>query len=90
MTYEKAREEFFSDPLNKFCRVFPGKLATEVHHKKGRNGYADKWAKDNDIPLLIDKRYFLPVSRDGHNKIEKNPDWAYALGYSQSRLEILQ
>lgn len=89
MTYESVRQVFLSKPENKFCRLFPGNLATEVHHKKGRVGYADDWARRNGIPLLIDVRYFLPVSREGHNKIENNPEWAKALGYSHDRLEII-
>lgn len=75
----------------KRCAVFPSRPATEIHHAKGKNGYADKWARDNDIPLLIDERFWIPLSSDGmheaHRLIEENPNWAKEMGYSKSRLE---
>lgn len=48
--------------------------ATQVHHKKGRIG-----------PLLNDMRYWLAVSAEGHDRIERNPEWAYKMGYSFKR-----
>ena len=60
----------------KKCVVFPEKDATEVHHQKGRA----------TIELLLDKDFWLPVSRDGHIKIEMNPEWAKEQGFSFSRL----
>jgi hypothetical protein len=58
---------------------------SDVHHKKGRVGYADKWARDLDISLLIDVRYFLAVSRPGHIWIETHPQLSKKLGYSINR-----
>lgn len=84
--YSKERKEFLSLPENKTCPV-TGQKATEIHHKKGRIGYADDWARQNNISLLIDKRFFLAVSRDGHRKIEENPHWAKDNGFSLSRLK---
>ena len=57
-------------------------MSSDIHHKKGRNGYADDWARLNDIPLLIDPRYFLAVSRVGHQWIEMNPTKAKQMGLS--------
>lgn len=71
---------------HKKCAVFPDQNATTVHHQMGRIGYADQWARENDIPLLLDERYWLPTSMDGHTKIENNPEWAIENGYSYSRL----
>lgn len=72
----------------KMCCVFPDKVAIEPHHSAGRshNGYYDEWAEQNDIPLLLDVRWWKPVSREGHEKIENNPEWAKANGYSESRI----
>lgn len=53
-----------------------GKDATQVHHKKGRIG-----------KLLLDVRFFLPVTQDCHQYIEEHPEWAKEQGYSLSRLE---
>jgi len=60
---------------NPFCAVYPKQQATQIHHKKGRIG-----------KLLTDIKYFLPVSDEGHQKIEMNPNWAKEMGYSLSRL----
>lgn len=57
----------------KFCPVTGG-VATQVHHKKGRIG-----------KLLTDIRFFLAVSDEGHDKIERNPEWARDMGYSLLR-----
>jgi len=74
----------------KRCAVRPHLPATDIHHKKGRVGYADQWARDNDVPLLIDERHWLPVSRVGHMQIEENPVWARKMGYSENRSEIVK
>lgn len=61
----------------------PIDMGSDVHHKMGRVGYADAWARENDIPLLLDVRYFLAVTRKGHQWIEDgaNRKQALALGY---------
>jgi hypothetical protein len=69
----------------KNCAVYPHLKATEVHHKKGRNGYADQWAKDHGITLLMDKRLWLPVSSEGHRYITENSKWAIEMGFSVER-----
>lgn len=71
------------------CPITGKPITTEsdVHHKRGRVGYADQWARDNDIPLLLDPRFFLGVSREGHEWIESHPKEARELGYSESRLK---
>lgn len=73
----------------KRCAVEPSREAVDVHHIKGRIGYVDQWARDNDIPLLIDERFWLPVSRMAHIEITANPEWAVKEGYSMSRHEKL-
>jgi hypothetical protein len=76
----------------KGCAVYPEQMATQIHHKKGRSidGYADQWAKNNDICLLIDKRFWLPTSDDGHKKITNDSAWAIKNGFSCLRTEILK
>ena len=69
----------------KICPV-TGEKATEVHHMKGRKGYADDWARENGITLYLDERFWLAVSIRGHKKIEANPTWAYKMGYSLLRI----
>lgn len=79
--YKELRLEFLAKKENQKCPV-TGDPATEVHHMKKKRGFADDWARDNNIPLYIDVRYFLAVSRGGHEEIEDNPEWAYEMGYS--------
>lgn len=69
--YNHLRKEFLK--VNNVCPV-TGKKATEIHHKKGRIGN-----------LLCDVTNFLAVSREGHIKIELNPEWAKEKGYSLKR-----
>jgi hypothetical protein len=72
--YKIARLEFLAE--NKKCAVYPNLDSTEIHHKKGRIG-----------KLLIDKRYFLAVSRLGHIFIENNPNIAREKGWILNRFE---
>ncbi|HZI26231.1 MAG TPA: hypothetical protein VFD46_14200 [Chryseolinea sp.] len=85
--YYRKRAMFIQ---GKKCAIYPNQKATQVHHKKGREGYADLWAKENDIILLLDERFWLPVSMDGHEKIGREDEWAKARGFSLPRLEVLK
>lgn len=73
---------------NPKCAVIPTLPATEVHHKCGRSitAYYDEWAEQRGICLLIDERFFLPVSREGHIEIERRPTWSKRMGFSEDRL----
>jgi hypothetical protein len=84
--YKARRIVFLSKPENKVCRVFPHLPVTEIHHIKGRQGFADQYAIDNDLILLLDERYWLPVSRKGHEWIHKNDAEARKKGWLKSRL----
>lgn len=67
-------------------------MESDIHHKKGRSAtsFADEWAKEREIPLLIDVRHFLAVTREGHDWIELHPAKARELGYSEERLNTLR
>jgi hypothetical protein len=75
--YAVLRAEFFSKPENQMCRVFPWLPACDVHHMKGKIG-----------DLLNDVRWWLPVSRSGHDWCENNPEAAKVLNFSKDRLTI--
>lgn len=81
LQYAADRIVFLNKPENRICPV-TGQRAKEVHHMRKRRGYADELARLNNIPLLLDQRFWLAVSRDGHEAIENNPEWAYEKGYS--------
>lgn len=84
--YLKKRAVFLNKEENKKCPVFPNLYTTDVHHKKGRIGFADEQARLEGISLYLDERFWLAVSRKGHKKIEENPAWAKENGYSIDRL----
>lgn len=69
--YRTLRKKFLE--LNPRCAVYPHLPATEIHHKKGRGIYL------NDVST------WLAVSRQGHRKIEENPEWAKEMGFSLPR-----
>lgn len=85
--YNRRRPGFL---YKKKCAVFPNLKATQIHHQKGREGYADDYARDNDIPLILDERYWLPVSQEGHDKIGANWQWAIDNKFSYERLKTTQ
>lgn len=60
--------------------------ALTVHHMAGRVGYYDEWARENEIPLLVDVRFFLAVCLNGHTYIENNKKWACENGYTFLRV----
>lgn len=75
LQYNADVKVFLGKPENQICPV-TGEKTTEVHHKRGRIG-----------ALLLDQRFWLAVSRKGHQRIENEPEWAKEMGFSQSRLE---
>lgn len=73
--YSVLRIQFLSRPENKFCFIKDcGKLATTVEHRKGRKGFADDWAKENNVPLTIDERWFAPCCHQHNLELENNPE----------------
>jgi hypothetical protein len=72
--YLVLRIEFLGRPENQKCPI-TGKPTTDVHHMKGRIG-----------DLLLDTRYWVALSREGHKYVEENPEWAKENGYSLNRL----
>lgn len=67
--YLKLRAKFLKD--NPTCAVYAHLKSEDVHHKKKRG-----------INFLKVETW-LAVSREAHDKIERNPVWAYQQGYSE-------
>lgn len=67
--YQTLKDSFLT---GKKCAVFPNKDAGQVHHIAGRAGYADDWARERNVPLINDVRFFLAVSQEGHDYIHRN------------------
>jgi hypothetical protein len=74
LKYSVLRIEFLGKKENRICPI-TGKETTEIHHKRGRIGI-----------LFLETKFWLAVSREGHVKIENNPEWAKEHGYSFNRL----
>lgn len=51
--------------VGKPCAVYRTIPATQCHHQRGRIGR-----------LLLDDRFWIPVSAAGHARIGSNPEWA--------------
>jgi len=58
------------------------RLATTIHHKKGRLG------NNGTIPLLIDMQNFMSCCIECHQNIENSPEWAIEQGYSIKRTNL--
>lgn len=57
------------------------------HHMMGRGeGFHDEYAAENEIPLTLDERFWLPVCLNAHRYIEEHPKFAHEHGYSYLRL----
>lgn len=80
--YNDGHDEFLQ---GKLCAVYPEEIATQIHHMKGRKGYADKWARARGITLQNDKRYWLAVSQRGHDWINNNHAAAVERGFCLPR-----
>jgi hypothetical protein len=84
--YQKKRKVFLR---GKKCQCkFPHNCSTNltVHHMQGRVGYADEWARENDLPLLLDERFWLPSCLEGHQYINDHPVFAFENQYSFKRV----
>jgi hypothetical protein len=77
LKYSAQRIVFLGKPENKICPI-TGWPTTDIHHKKGRVG-----------ELFLDERYWIALSREGHQHVEDNPEWAKENGYSLDRLSKL-
>lgn len=65
-------------------------LPTTVHHAAGRIGFIDEWAREHDVPALLDVRHFVPLCLEAHTYIEEHPAFAKENGYSEDRLTVRQ
>ena len=72
--YEKVRIEVLSEA--KFVCFIDGckNVANTIEHSAGRKGFYDQWAIDNNIPLLIDKRFLKPCCFAHNGELENNPE----------------
>jgi hypothetical protein len=75
--YSNKKKKFLAE--NPRCAVFPNQSAIDIHHIRGKLG-----------SRFLDERYWLAVSRDGHNWIHDNEEEASKQGWYLSRLEKIE
>ncbi len=82
--YNFNRKEFLALPENKKCFVEGCKFkANTIEHTKGRKGYADEFARLNDIPALLDERFWKPCCLKHNLEFESNPELSKQYQLSQ-------
>lgn len=57
-----------------------------VQHMCGRVGYADEWARENEMPLLLDVRFWMPLCLNAHVYVNDHPKWASENSYTFLRV----
>lgn len=83
--YTFARKEFLSRPENQKCFVEGCKRkANTVEHTKGRAGFADDWAREQNLPLLLDERFWEPCCLHHNLEFETSPELSKK--YQQSKI----
>lgn len=75
--YSAKKKKFLEE--NIYCSVFPPLLAVDIHHIRGKIG-----------SRFLDERYWLAVSRKGHDWIHDNEEEASKKGWYLSRLEKIE
>lgn len=85
-TYRPIRDEYQKE--HPICEVHDcNKPANNLHHKMGRIGFADDWARFEGIKLLWDVRFFMNCCETCHpQRIHENSEWAYEHGYLISKI----
>lgn len=76
--YTILRKRFLNMPQNMICFIGGcGNRATTIEHTKGRLGYADQWARDNDISLYLDVRFWKGCCFECNGKLENDADLSH-------------
>lgn len=57
-----------------------------VQHMSGKIGYADEWARENEVPLLLDVRFWMPLCLNAHIYVNEHPKWSCENGYAFLRV----
>ncbi|WP_312394799.1 hypothetical protein [Chryseobacterium sp.] len=73
--YTRERLRFLAQPENLRCFIEGcNKSADTVEHTMGRKGFADQWARDNNISLYLDVRFWKPCCNEHNLELERNPE----------------
>lgn len=73
--YVINRSKFLEKPENQICFVDGCKAkANTIEHQKGRQGYADDYAREKEIILLLDERFWKPCCLHHNLEFERNAE----------------
>lgn len=70
--YEKVRIEVLVEAKFKCFIDGCSNVANTIEHTAGRLGFYDDWARDNNIPLIIDKRFLKACCLHHNGELENN------------------
>lgn len=78
LKYQVLRKEFLDKPENKYCFIDGcNSIADTIEHTRQRVGYADDWARENNVTLFLDVRYWKPCCLKHNLELENNPELAF-------------
>lgn len=72
--YETVRIEVLTEAKFKCFIDGCSNVANTIEHSAGRIGFYDDWARDNNIPLIIDKRFLKACCLHHNGELENNPE----------------
>ena len=73
--YKSERIKFLQLPENKKCFIEGcNSEADTIEHIMGRKGFADEYARENNISLYLDKRFWKPCCLKHNLELENNPE----------------
>lgn len=72
--YEKVRIEVLTEAKFKCFIEGCANVANTIEHQMGRRGYADDWARENNITLYVDKRFLKACCLHHNGELENNPE----------------
>ena len=73
--YTIKRLLFLAQPENLRCFIDGcNKRADTIEHLRGRKGFADDWARENNVSLLLDVRFWKPCCNEHNLELERNPE----------------
>lgn len=73
--YKSERIKFLQLPENKNCFIEGcNSEANTIEHIMGRKGFADEYARENNISLYLDKRFWKPCCLKHNLELENNPE----------------
>ncbi len=75
LQYSADRIVFLGKPENKICFIEGcNRPATTIEHTAGRKGFYDDWARDNNISLFLDQRFWKPCCGPHNTELENNSE----------------